>query len=552
MARIYDLARRLLGSMSAMGILLALLFFAASLTPSLMPRSWLIQGLLSGTCAAAGYLIGVFIGWLWRYLELPWLEKYVLIERAITLGAALVVSAIFLWQAVGWQNSIRQLWGMELLDSADPFRLAVVASATFFLLFALGRLFRIAAVSLSNWLDRYVPKRISNVLGVGVVIALFWSVGEGVVMRLALDAADASFQKVDALLEPDVSQPTVTSMTGSPASLVSWSGLGRQGRYYITTGPRSQAIGQFWNDAAQDPVRVYIGLNNAESVEERAALALEELKRQGGFDKSLLVVIAPTGTGWIDPEAMDTLEYLHRGDVASVALQYSYLTSWLSLLVEPDSGLDAARALFNEVYAYWKTLPRDRRPRLYLHGLSLGALNSQMATDIYDVVADPFQGALWSGPPFRSERWRAVTAMRTEGSPSWLPRFRDGSVVRFSNQNESPDRGYAPWGPIRLVYLQYASDPVVFFDPASFYREPAWLRGKRGPDVSPRFTWIPVVTGLQLVFDMAIATSSPIGYGHVYAPEDYVDAWITLTDPTDLGPERISRLKQMLSAKARN
>ena len=33
--------------MSAIGILLALLFFAASLTPSLMPRSWLIQGLLS-------------------------------------------------------------------------------------------------------------------------------------------------------------------------------------------------------------------------------------------------------------------------------------------------------------------------------------------------------------------------------------------------------------------------------------------------------------------------------------------------------------------------
>ena len=45
-----------------------------------------------------------------------------------------------------------------------------------------------------------------------------------------------------------------------------------------------------------------------------------------------LIVVMPTGTGWIDPAAMDTVEYLHGGDVASVAIQYSYLTSWLSLL----------------------------------------------------------------------------------------------------------------------------------------------------------------------------------------------------------------------------
>ncbi len=548
MNRIHELPARLLGSMSALGALAALLFFAASLTPSLMPRSWLIQGLLSGTCAAVGYMIGVFIGWLWRYLELPWLKKYVLVERALTLAAAIVISVVYLWQAVGWQNSIRELWHMELLDSSDPFRLALVAGAVFFLLFVIGRLFRVAAGRLSDWLDSYVPRRVSNVIGVFVALALFWSVGEGVIVRFALDAADTSFQKADALMEAETQRPGNAAMTGSASSLVSWDGLGRQGRYYVASGPRGQAIGDFWKRPAADPVRVYVGLNNASTVEERAALALAELKRQGGFERSLLVVVAPTGTGWIDPAAMDTLEYLHKGDVASVALQYSYLTSWLSLMVEPDNGLDAARALFQEVYSYWRTLPRDRRPRLYLHGLSLGALNSQMATDIYDVVADPFQGALWSGPPFRSQRWSSVTQMRASGSPAWLPRFRDGSVIRFSNQTTKPEGSYAPWGPIRFVYLQYASDPVVFFDPKSFYREPDWLKGERGPDVSPRFRWIPIVTGLQLVFDMAIATSSPMGYGHVYAPEHYVDAWIALTDPDDVDATVSERLKGVLSA----
>lgn len=550
MKRIVAIVAGPLYSMSAVGTLLALVFFAASLTPSLMPRSWLIQGLLSGTCAAVGYMIGVFIGWLWRYLELPWLKKYVLLERAVTLAAAIVLSAVFLWQSVGWQNSIRELWNMELLDSSAPLRLAATASATFLVLFLVGRLFRLATDRLSAWLDRYVPRRVSNVIGVTIAAAVFWSLAQGVVLRLALDAADASFQSADSLIEADTQQPENPAMTGSAASLLSWEGLGRQGRRYVTAGQRGRAIGDFWGKSALDPVRVYVGLNNAESVEERAVLALEELKRQGGFERSVLVVVAPTGTGWIDPAAMDTLEYLHQGDVASVALQYSYLSSWLSLLVEPEQGLDAARALFQEVYAYWKDLPRDQRPRLYLHGLSLGALNSQMATDIYDVVGNPFQGALWSGPPFRSQRWASVTATREAGSPAWLPRFRDGSVVRFSNQTTAPDGEYASWSAIRFIYLQYASDPIVFFDPTSFYREPDWLKGVRGPDVSTRFRWIPIVTGLQLVFDMAIATSAPIGFGHVYAPEHYIDAWISLTEPPAVDLEVSARLKETLPAAA--
>jgi uncharacterized membrane protein len=78
----------------------------------------------------------------------------------------------------------------------------------------------------------------------------------------------------------------------------------------------------------------------------------------------VLIVVTPTGTGWVDPAALDSVEYLHGGAVASVALQYSYLGSWLHLLVGADYGADAARALFKEIYGYWTTLPKDRRPRL--------------------------------------------------------------------------------------------------------------------------------------------------------------------------------------------
>ena len=122
---------------------------------------------------------------------------------------------------------------------------------------------------------------------------------------------------------------------------------------------------------------MYVGMNSADTADERAKLALEELKRTAAFDRSILIVVCQPAPAMIDPAALDTVEYLHRGDIASVAMQYSYLASWLSLLVEPDYGAEAGNALFREVYAYWSSLPREGRPKLYLHGLSLGAMNSE-------------------------------------------------------------------------------------------------------------------------------------------------------------------------------
>src|SRR5690606_35748197 len=116
-------------------------------------------------------------------------------------------------------------------------------------------------------------------------------------------------------------------------------------------------------------------------------------------------------------------------------------------------------------YRVWTALPRDARPRLYLYGLSLGALQSDAALDPFDVLGDPPQGALWAGPPFSSPTWLAAVRGREPGSPAWLPRVRDGSVIRFYDQRGRAPGPVAPWGAMRIAYLQYASDPVVFFDP---------------------------------------------------------------------------------------
>ncbi|THF67188.1 hypothetical protein E6C76_02050 [Pseudothauera nasutitermitis] len=538
------LLERLLRSLSPVGLILGTLFFAMSLTPSLVPRPFVMQGLLSGMALAAGYGIGVLGRGIWHYLELPvahgrsrWVLKGVL--GLICLGVAVA----FLLQASAWQNSLRALMELPPVDSSRPLSVGLIATGVFALLLAVARLFGLCARLVSGWLNRLVPRRISAAAGLLVAFLLFWSLVDGVFARFVLNTFDVSFSQLDALIEDDVAAPADPLFTGSAESLIAWKDLGRQGRRFVAATPTPEELARFADQPVRRPLRVYAGLNSAETIEERVELAFDELRRAGGFERKVLVIVTPTGTGWVDPGAIDSVEYLHRGDVASVAVQYSYLPSWLSLLAQPDYGADTARALFQRVYGHWQTLPADRRPRLYLQGLSLGALNSQRSADAWDIVGDPLHGALWSGPPFRSTNWQWIIAHRNAGSPAWLPRFRDGALIRFANQAGALEDFDAPWGPLRIVYLQYASDPITFFDPLAFLREPEWLSGPRGSDVSPSLRWFPVVTMLQLAVDIAAADHAPIGYGHAYATEHYIDGWLAVSAPENWPEAEIRRLK---------
>ena len=77
----------------------------------------------------------------------------------------------------------------------------------------------------------------------------------------------------------------------------------------------------------------------------------------------------------------------------------------------------------------------------------------------------------------------------------------------MNQQGEYPYRSSEPnagWGPMRVVYLQYASDPVTFYDYRSLYREPDWMRSAARPG---RVAGITVVSGCD---------SSSIDPGHAH------------------------------------
>jgi len=536
-------------NLSALGLLVAVSAFGASLTPSLMPRDPLVSGLLGGVVAALGYEIGNWIVALYRFLELPrasapWIRRV----NGASILVAVAIVAYSVVKAPGWQNATRAAIGLSPVDTAYPLTITGLALVTAVVLWLVFRLLGVARQWVGRRFDRFVPRRIGFAVSTVLVLYLFWALIDGALIRVALRAADASFEAADTLIVPDIAQPSAPLKTGSPASLVRWGEMGRRGREFVATAPTAAEISGFVDGPAMDPVRVYVGRISAETAEARAELALKELIRAGGFERSALVVVVPTGTGWMDPGAHDTLDFMLGGDVATVAVQYSYLTSVLSLISHPEYGIAQARALFETIYNHWTGLPKDSRPAFYVHGLSQGAFNSQATLPLLDLVADPIDGAMWAGSPFFSRFWSEVRDNRNAGTPAWRPAYGNGSLVRVLNQDGYADKDAAPWGPVRATFLNYGSDPIVNFTFDSAVRPPAWLNRPRAPDVSDKLSWFPIVTMLQLALDSGLALDVP-RYGHFYVAEDYIDAWAPVLQPPDWTAERAARLKALFAQR---
>ena len=528
---------------SALGLLLGLLFLAASLTPSLIPRGPVMQGVLGGVVLALGYLSGRIIEGLWWLADMPVLTgRARRVVLAVLSLAVLAMLGLALAYSHVWQNDLRARMGAEPTTGGHLLRVALVAAAVFAVLYVLGRLVASFSRIVRSRLNRVMPRRRADVLGFLLVAAVLFVLTRDGLLDNAISAMDTSFETAQELFDTAPPAPTEARVPGSSASLIDWKAMGQPGRDFVTLGPDAAAISAFTGRPALDPIRVYVGRANGDTPQERADLALAELKRLGAFDRKILVVVSPTGTGWMDPGSHDPLEYMHDGDIATVAVQYSYLNSPFALVFETRTGLDQATATVSTIHRYWRTLPPETRPELYIHGLSLGAWSSMYATTLFQFVNDPIAGAFWAGPPFPSDFWNRVQRARTDGSPWVKPVVGDGSLIRYAARGEDGSEGAADWGPMRIVFLQYPSDPIVFFDPLSTFRRPVWMREPPGDGVSPYLRFMPIVTQFQLALDMALSTSAPAGYGHSYYAQDYIGPWVEVTAPegwTDADTERL-------------
>src|SRR5687767_3502757 len=299
--------RRWLPRYTWSGTLAAVLFGCSSLTPSLLPRGWLLQGIVAGITAAIGYGVGVTVAWF--VAELTESRMSAGFRRRawqVLAVAGPLLCLVTLGYGVHWQREIHELMGMEPAKGYSSIGVVVVAVLVFALFVGIGRGIRRLARVLVHGLGRILPRRMARPLGVAAITVLLVFLLNGVLFQGLVEAMNSAFSVKDDGTEEGAVEPTASQRSGSPASLVPWEDLGLQGRNFVGLGPTPDELEAFSGQPAQEPVRAYVGLASAEDVGERAALAARELERAGGFDRSVLVVVTTTGTGWVDPAASDS------------------------------------------------------------------------------------------------------------------------------------------------------------------------------------------------------------------------------------------------------
>ena len=526
----------------------ALIFACLSFTPSLLPRGGVIQGLVCGITAAIGYGLGVLAAWIWRAFadrdpRRP--RRWAWLTFFISAAALYLVSFGF---GQYWQYEIRKLMGVT--DYNIPLVVASpVIAALFFCVFLLiGRglhgLYRWAAKLLNRWIGQRAAKAVGWVL----VVGLTYVVVSGLLLQGFVGLMNKAYSVRDTTTAEGVHQPTTSLRSGGPGSLIPWGTLGYQGRNFIGKGPAPSDIEKFTHHPAQEPIRIYAGLASAAGARDQAALAVRDLERAGGFQRKNLVVVTTTGSGWVDPALADSFEYLSGGDCATVAIQYSYLPSWISYLVDQSKALAAGRALFDAVYGTWSKLPADHRPRLFVAGESLGSFGGEAAFTGENDLANRTSGALFAGPPNFNALFREFSDDRDAGSPEVQPVYQDGRIVRFANDPATaiPPQGQ-PWEGSRILYMLHPSDPIVWWSPHLIFSQPDWISEPPGQDVLKGMFWMPFVTFWQVTADLPFATGVPDGHGHRYSAE-YVDGWNAVLRPAGFTSQDLASLRKIITA----
>ena len=103
-------------------------------------------------------------------------------------------------------------------------------------------------------------------MGVSAIIAMI----DGVAVRGVLRTIDTGACLADAIIPPDLDPPETTRVSGGPGSLLDWDDLCRWRRNFVSSGPTAAEIASVWTAPARQPIRVYTGLNAAETPDARS------------------------------------------------------------------------------------------------------------------------------------------------------------------------------------------------------------------------------------------------------------------------------------------
>ena len=434
-----------------------------------------------------------------------------------SVGRPLVVSALGLGGALYWAS--RRL--ARRREEIEPWPIPQVntipsALTTGVVVSNVGRLtgvgFRASRRALIRWAGPGITKNaLARILNAGL-----WAAGASTLYNAGVGYIGRANEKID----PGYAVPPTTPLvSGSDESVLPFEQLGQQGRRYVSDVATPEYIEEVMGEPAEGhPIRIFVGYNSEPIyLTGRAELALTEMERTGAFDRKYLLLVSPTGTGWIDHTMIESVELFSRGNIATCTIQYGRYPSFLSLQ-KVSLGRRQFRLLLYGVRARLLERPPEQRPKVLVFGESLGAWASSDVIMYQGIGGFDHYGidrALWFGLPGLAKWSRNGMA---KGSSDLVP---EGTVGVFDNPDEIEALSDEERSQLRAVILSHANDPIAALSPDLALQEPDWLKARpRGRGVPDSMQWIPVVTMLQTMIDAANAMVTVPGeflsFGHDY------------------------------------
>jgi uncharacterized membrane protein len=385
-----------------------------------------------------------------------------------------------------------------------------------------------------------------NMIGRAMNLAL-WSAGAVVLYRSLV----GRLARTNSRIEPAFSSPPSNEhVSGGPNSISPYAHLGLQGRRYVSEVVTPEVIEQTLGvSAIAHPIRAYVGVElEPIYATGRSELALDEMERLGAFDRSHLLLVSPTGTGWVDHTMIETAEILTRGDIATACIQYGKAPSFLEL-----QGVSLGRAQFRQLLWGVKqrllAVPEEKRPKVLVFGESLGAWSSSDVVMHQGIAGFDHYGihrALWFGLPGLA-RW-SKTGM-TEGRNPLTP---EGTVDAFDHFEQYQALTADQKAALRAVVVDHDNDPIAQMSLRLAVKRPPWLDGLRGRGVPETMKWTPVITFTQVITDAMNAMVTIPGefksFGHDYRADtaDFVQAAYGLPEVTE---EQMAALHDTLTER---
>lgn len=522
---------------STTGLVIAFFAYLISVQPSLLPRYWYWQAVVSGLLMTAGYALGAVLGasaaWVWEQAEVKLSANSNWVKWLSRLGilAATLIAVSLVLRAYRMNLLTSALVGLPALGPQGYLAATFAALVIFACLMGLWHLLVVIWRFIASKIRRFVPRWVATLTATVVVIALVIPLSSDVIFRGIMEYMyhwGANLNRSD----PGVSAPLEPQRSGSTGSFMDWDTMGHYGKKFVSFGPRANDITNVTGREAQEPIRIYASLPDNRKLQDAADQVVREMVRTGALDRPVLVIATTTGTGWLEEWSIQSLEYLTDGNCATVSMQYSYVPSIVAFLWEFNRASEAGQILFDTVMEAVNARPPQARPAVYVTGVSLGAAGSQAAFTDGEDLNSKVDGAIWAGTPNYSPLWQLLTTQRHRGTPQVAPVVENGRHIRFANDPSQlrvdiNGRTLPTWEYPRSVFLQHASDPVVWWSPELFGQEPDWLRERAGADVHPDMRWVRGVTGLQVLGDLPVSGDTPDRHGHNYHRE-FIDAWIAV------------------------